>query len=81
MARISTYGNDPDLELSDKVIGTDGLGNGTVNYTLSQLNLFFAQNVGAELVVAADDTAAAAAGIPVGRLYRTATGEVRVRVA
>lgn len=32
------------------------------------------------LVVAADNTAAAAAGVPVNGLYRTATGELRVRI-
>ncbi len=40
MARISTYDNDDLPSGSDKVIGTDGGSNDTVNYTLDQIAAF-----------------------------------------
>lgn len=80
MARISSYGNDQDLEFTDRVIGTDGSGNNdTVNFTLQQLNTFWQQNLGNGLIVAADNAAAITAGVGVNQLYRTADGDLRVR--
>lgn len=80
MARIGNYGNDPDPEFTDRVIGTDGTGGATVNFSLRQLVTFSQQNFGSELPVAADNAAAITAGLAVNQVYRTATGELRVRV-
>lgn len=37
MARIDTYSNDNTIELNDKVIGTDSVGEVTKNYTMNKI--------------------------------------------
>ena len=37
MGRLSSYGQDGDVEGSDKVIGTDGTGGDTVNFTIDSI--------------------------------------------
>lgn len=40
MARIDTYSNDNTIELNDKVIGTDSVGEVTKNFTMSKIVQF-----------------------------------------
>lgn len=40
MARIETYGNDSNVTLDDKVIGTDALNNSTKNFTIGDLKTY-----------------------------------------
>jgi hypothetical protein len=40
MARIETYQNDNNIELSDKLIGTDAQGDETKNYTFNKIVSF-----------------------------------------
>ena len=42
MARIREYELDRDLELDDKVLGTDASGGGTMNFSIGQLGEFLA---------------------------------------
>lgn len=49
MARIQTYNLDQELQLLDKVLGTDAQDNSTRNYTLQDIAAFFASRGIAEL--------------------------------
>jgi hypothetical protein len=84
MARVSNYNTDGTLNADDKWIGTDGAEgaeNGkTKNYTVqSVLNYVEANLNQLTLTSAANDSAAALAGVPVGGLYHT-SGTVKIRL-
>ncbi len=84
MARVSNYNTDGTLNADDKWIGTDGAvgtENGkTKNYTVqSVLNYVEANLNQLTLPSAANDSAAASAGVPVGGLYHT-SGTVKIRL-
>lgn len=81
MGRISQQMTDDTISLTDELSGVDSSTRGSAKFPLSGLNTFFAQNIGAELVTAGNDAAAATANVPVGRLYVTADGIVRVRIS
>ena len=80
MAKISSYSTTTPV-LTDKLIGTDVGGtpaDATKNFLLSDVQtLFFA--VVAGLPEYANNAAAAAALLPVNGIYKTATGELRIR--
>jgi hypothetical protein len=84
MARVSNYNTDGTLNADDKWIGTDGAEgaeNGkTKNYTVqSVLNYVEANLNQLTLTSAANDSAAASAGVPVGGLYHT-SGTLKIRL-
>lgn len=76
MAKISTY-PDPAPSTSDFLLGTDvSDSDNTKNFEIIDIiNL-----VGSNFPTYADNAAAVAAGLAVGRLYKTSTGEVRIVV-
>ena len=90
MANISTYTTDTTIDPADKVIGTDGatgVDQGkTKNFTVSTLTTYIkAQTLAHPVVItglleAANDSAAATAGVAVGGVYKT-TGQLKVRVS
>ena len=67
MANISTYTTDTTIDPADKVIGTDGA-------TLAHPVVITG------LLEAANDSAAATAGVAVGGIYKT-SGQLKVRVS
>jgi hypothetical protein len=77
MAKISTYPEPNPPSTSDFLLGTDvSDSDNTKNFEIRDiLNL-----LGGTLSTYADNAAAVAAGLAVGRLYKTSTGEVRVVV-
>lgn len=89
MANIGTYSNDSTINAADKLIGSDGTSGAdsgkTKNYTVSSLTTHIAANLSSPLKIsglseAADDTAAASAGIAVNGLYRTGS-VLKIRVS
>lgn len=89
MATINTYNNDSTIEAADKLIGSDGSTGAdagkTKNYTVSSLTTYVAANLSnpvkiSSLTNAADDTAAASAGVPVNGLYRDGS-TLKIRVS
>ena len=89
MAKISTYTSDGTIEAADKLIGTDGssgVDSGkTKNYSVAALTTYIASNLAnpvkiSGVVDAADDTAAASAGVPVNGIYRTGNA-LKIRVS
>lgn len=89
MATINTYDNDGTIEAADKLIGSDGSigadAGKTKNYTVSSLTAYVAANLSnpvkiSSLTNAADDTAAASAGVPVNGLYRDGS-TLKIRVS
>lgn len=60
MPRISTYGNDPNLTGSDRVIGTDGATGQTMNFTLMALQAFITSGIQTShnefILIASDNT-------------------------
>jgi hypothetical protein len=84
MATIRSYDNDATINPQDKLIGSDGstgVDNGkTKNYTISSLRNFILDGPSlSNIVDAADDTAAATAGIAVGGVYRTGS-TLKIRI-
>lgn len=45
MARISTYGQDPNVQGSDRIIGTDGSDKSTKNFSVTSLTDFLRRNL------------------------------------
>lgn len=82
MARISTFRNDNDYEAGDRFSGLDATGGDNVTYTMGGVVTFAAQTLGTgnNIPEAADDAAAATAGVNVGGLYHNG-GIVRIRLA
>jgi len=89
MATINTYDNDSTIEAADKLIGSDGSTGAdagkTKNYTVSSLTSHIGQNLSSPVKIsgltnAADDTAAASAGVPVNGLYRDGS-TLKIRVS
>lgn len=89
MATINTYNNDSTIEAADKLIGSDGSTGAdagkTKNYTVSSLTTYVSQNLSnpvkiSSLTNAADDSAAATAGVPVNGLYRDGS-TLKIRVS
>ena len=89
MATIDTYGNDGTVEGADKLLGSDGTSGAdagkTKNYTVSALTTYVASTLTnpvkiSSLTNAADDTAAASAGVPVNGLYRDGS-TLKIRVS
>ncbi len=89
MANIGTYSNDATIDSADKLIGTDGTSGAdsgkTKNYTVSSLTTHIASNLSSPVKIsglsnAADDTAAATAGVPVNGLYRDGS-VLKIRVS
>jgi hypothetical protein len=76
MAKISTYSTDATLSYTDKLIGTDSQdSNITKNYTIGSILSMPLPSV----PVYANNTAALAAGLVVGNVYRiTGTGNLGV---
>ena len=76
MGKISSYTIISAPALTDKLIGTDvTTNNETKNFTIDSLF-----TVIVTLPVFANNVAALAGGLVIGRLYQTATGEVRIVV-
>ena len=76
MGKISTYSVLSTPIATDKLIGTDvTTNNETKNFTIDSLF-----TVIVTLPVFANNVAALAGGLVIGRLYKTATGEVRIVV-
>lgn len=76
MGNINSYAADQTVEALDKLIGSDGSTGAdagkTKNFTVSSLRDFILDGPSlSNIVDAADDTAAATAGIAVGGVYRT----------
>ena len=90
MANISSYTSDATIDPLDKVIGTDGttgVDQGkTKNFSVSALTTYCSSQTLAHPVVitglleAADDSAAATAGVVVGGVYKT-SGQLKIRVS
>lgn len=89
MANIGTYSNDSTIDPADKLIGSDGTSGAdagkTKNYTVSSLSTHISANLSSPVKIsglseAADDTAAASAGIAVNGLYRTGS-VLKIRVS
>lgn len=89
MAIINTYSSDSTIEGADKLIGSDGTSGAdagkTKNYTVSALTSYVASNLSGTIKMtgltnAADDSAAATAGVAVGQFYRNGS-VLRVRVS
>lgn len=76
MGKISTYSVLSTPTATDKLIGTDvTTNNETKNFTIDSLF-----TVIVTLPVFANNVAALAGGLVIGRLYQTVTGEVRIVV-
>jgi len=76
MGKISTYSVLSTPKATDKLIGTDvTTNNETKNFTINSLF-----TVVVTLPVFANNVAALAGGLVIGRLYQTVTGEVRIVV-
>jgi hypothetical protein len=76
MGKISTYSVLSTPTATDKLIGTDvTTNNETKNFTIDSLF-----TVVVTLPVFANNVAALAGGLVIGRLYQTVTGEVRIVV-
>lgn len=76
MGKISTYSVLSTPIATDKLIGTDvTTNNETKNFTIDSLF-----TVIVTLPVFANNVAALAGGLVIGRLYQTVTGEVRIVV-
>jgi hypothetical protein len=76
MGKISTYSVLSTPIATDKLIGTDvTTNNETKNFTIDSLF-----TVVVTLPVFANNVAALAGGLVIGRLYQTVTGEVRIVV-
>ena len=76
MGKISTYTVLSTPTATDKLIGTDvTTNNETKNFTIDSLF-----TVVVTLPVFANNVAALAGGLVIGRLYQTVTGEVRIVV-
>lgn len=77
MAKISTYPEPTPPSTSDFLLGTDvSDSDNTKNFEIIEiLNL-----IGGTFPTYADNAAAVAGGLAVGRLYKTSTGEVRIVV-
>jgi hypothetical protein len=72
MAAISTYPIDGSVVLIDKLLGTDGEDSSkTKNYTVDSI-LKLLSSAAIVLTPYSDNTAAVAAGLEVGQLYRNA---------
>ena len=72
MAIISTYPIDGSVSLTDKLIGTDAEDSSkTKNYTVDSM-LKLLSSVAIVIPSYSDNTAAVAAGLEVGQLYRNA---------
>lgn len=77
MAKISTYPEPSTPALDDFVIGTDvSDDNNTKNFVFSDILAL----LGTTFPTYADNAAAVAGGLAINRLYKTATGEVRIVV-
>ena len=76
MSTISSYPNDSSVSYADKLIGTDAEdSNKTKNFTIGSILSMPLPSV----PVYADNTAALAGGLVVGRVYRiTGTGQLGV---
>ena len=76
MANINSYPTDGSVSYADKLIGTDAEdGNKTKNFTVGDILALPLQSV----PVYADNAAALAGGLVVGRVYRiTGTGQLGV---
>jgi len=77
MAKISKYPEPTPPALDDYVIGTDVSDNdNTKNFVFSDILTL----IGSTFPTYANNAAAVAGGLAVNRLYKTATGEVRIVV-
>lgn len=84
MANINTYQIDTTIHELDKLIGSDGStgpdAGKTKNFTVSSLKEFILDAPQlSSLVDAADDAAAATAGVVVGGVYRTGSA-LKIRI-
>ena len=72
MTKISHYAIDSSISEDDKIIGTDFESSATKNFSVEDLAEFIltAPKL-ASIQDLADDSAAAAAGLEVGQIYRT----------
>ena len=90
MANINSYASDATIDPADKLIGTDGSvgvdAGKTKNFTVSALATYVsAQTLSHPVVItglleAADDAAAATAGVVVGGVYKT-SGQLKIRIS
>ena len=72
MARISTYANAGTPTLADQLIGTEkGASDATKNFTIDQLLTLFEDSTWGGLPSHADNAAAVAAAVAVGKLFVT----------
>lgn len=89
MAIINTYSNDSTIHGEDKLIGSDGTTGAdagkTKNYQVDTLTSYVSSNLSGNIKMtgltnAADDSAAATAGVAVGQVYRNGS-VLQIRVA
>jgi hypothetical protein len=81
MTKISQYGLDSSVSNDDKVLGTDHSSSSTKNFSVEDLGEFILTAPKLSSIQdLADDTAAAAAGLEIGQVYRTGS-VLKIRVA
>lgn len=68
MARISTYPLDTGIVTTDKLLGSDENDSSTKNFQIGDLTTYFNTQTVTEHT---NNTAAIAAGLPIGTRYRT----------
>lgn len=68
MARISTYPLDTGIVTTDKLLGSDENDSSTKNFQIGDLTTYFNTQTVTEHT---NNTAAIAAGLPIGARYRT----------
>lgn len=72
MTKISHYNLDSSVSKDDKVLGTDYADSATKNFSVENLAEFIlTAPILSSIQDLADDTAAAAAGLEIGQVYRT----------
>jgi hypothetical protein len=81
MTKISQYALDSTISKDDKVLGTDYTDSTTKNFSVEDLAEFIlTAPILSSIQDLADDTAAAAAGLEIGQVYRTGS-VLKIRVA
>ena len=72
MTKISHYNLDSSISKDDKIIGTDFDSSATKNFSVEDLSEFIlTAPILSSIQDLADDSAAAAAGLEIGQVYRT----------